>query len=255
MNYLEAAIRTAKVGGRILLANLEKGVPVRYKGRRNLVTEVDNASEEAIVRILRRDFPTHRIIAEEGHGRAGSSHYTWLVDPLDGTTNYAHGFPAFCVSIALEAEGEVIVGVVYDPVRRELFTAEAGKGARLNDRPIRVSAVRALSEALLVTGFNWRVVRGNFRHFVNFTRLSQGVRRTGSAALDLCYVAAGRLDGFWEMKLYPWDTAAGSLIVTEAGGVITDFRGRRYSIYHPEILASNGLLHQAMRKVIRPQNA
>ncbi|MFY9270870.1 MAG: inositol monophosphatase family protein, partial [Candidatus Manganitrophaceae bacterium] len=197
--------------------------------------------------------PDHQILAEEGHDRTGASPYRWVIDPLDGTTNYTHHFPFFCVSIGVEIKGKVHLGVVFDPVRNELFFAEKGKGAFLNGRPIRVSAVRALRESLLVTGFVREVQTDpvNFDPFINFTMRVQGVRRTGSAALDLCYVACGRFDGFWELKLHPWDTAAGSIILTEAGGRLTDFSGKGYSIYDKEMLASNGKLHRQMIDVLQ----
>ncbi|HEY5600372.1 MAG TPA: inositol monophosphatase family protein, partial [Candidatus Manganitrophaceae bacterium] len=203
--------------------------------------------------MIHRRFPDHQIMAEEGHGSKAPSPYRWVIDPLDGTTNYAHGFPFFCVSIGLEVEGSVLLGVVYDPLRRELFVAEKGKGATLNDKPISVSQVDVLKKSLLVTGFAYDIrvhPKNNFNHFVNFSLSAQGVRRTGSAALDLCYVAAGRLDGFWELKLNPWDTAAGSLMMLEAGGKVTDLAGKPYSIYDPEILATNGKIHRQMIEIL-----
>src|SRR3989449_9382157 len=218
-----------------------------------MVTDVDRRSERAIVEILHAAFPGHRILAEEGgeHSQRKSP-YRWIVDPLDGTTNFTHGFPAFCVSIGLEVEGRIVLGVVYDPLRQELFEAEVGKGALLNGRRIHVAKVPALNKALLVTGFAYdRDSRQrNLEHFERFVLASQGLRRTGSAALDLCYVAAGRADGFWELKLAPWDVAAGSVIVSEAGGRITDFTGKPFKGDGAETLASNGLIHQEMVKVL-----
>ncbi|HET6369571.1 MAG TPA: inositol monophosphatase family protein, partial [Nitrospiria bacterium] len=183
----------------------------------------------------------------------GNSPYRWIIDPLDGTTNYAHGFPCFCVSIGLEHEGNVLLGVVYDPIRSELFYAERGKGATLNGRRIRVSSTFSLSRSLLVTGFAYDIrisQENNIDHFTRFSMRSQGVRRTGSAALDLCYVASGRFDGFWEMKLHPWDVAAGSLIVKEAGGEISTFSGDPFYIDSKEILATNGKIHREMIAVL-----
>jgi myo-inositol-1(or 4)-monophosphatase len=196
-------------------------------------------------------------LAEEGGltaaTGAGSAGYRWLVDPLDGTTNFAHTFPMFCISIGLEYDGEVILGVVYDPVRRELWEARRGRGATLNRRRIRVSPCPRLGESLLVTGFAYdlRDDPTNLTHFANFSLRARGIRRTGSAALDLCYTATGRLDGFWELKLQPWDIAAGSLIVTEAGGRVTDCAGRPFRVDAREIVASNGRIHQEMVDMIR----
>jgi myo-inositol-1(or 4)-monophosphatase len=219
----------------------------------NLVTDVDRRSEQAIVAILSSAFPDHRILAEEGGGHArGDSPCRWIVDPLDGTTNFAHGYPAFCVSIGLEVEGRIVLGVVYDPLRRELFEAEAGKGAFLNGGRIHVSKVASLSQALLITGFAYdrENRRRNLVHFSRFALESHGIRRSGSAALDLSSVAAGRADGFWELKLSPWDVAAGSLIVTEAGGRITDFAGHAFTTDGAQTLATNGLIHQEMADVL-----
>jgi myo-inositol-1(or 4)-monophosphatase len=252
---IRAAVGIARAAGRVLLSYDQKELRISYKGAVNIVTEADRRSEELILHRLERRFPDHRILSEEsGEGIVRSSPYRWIVDPLDGTTNFAHGYPCFGVSIGLEKEGEVILGVVYDPVRREMFTAEKGRGARLNGRPIRVSRAARLTESLLMTGFAYDVResrQNNFNHFANFSLKAQGVRRSGSAAMDLCYVACGRLDGFWEMKLWPWDTAAGMLIVTEAGGRVTDFNGRPFSIYGKEIAASNGRIHDEMIKVLR----
>ena len=219
----------------------------------NMVTDVDRRAEQAIVDTLTAAFPDHRILAEEGgKGHGEDSPYRWIVDPLDGTTNFTHGFPAFCVSIGLEVEGRIVLGVVYDPLRRELFEAEAGKGACLNGQRIHVSSVPTLNKALLVTGFAYdrKNRQRNLEHFERFVLASQGLRRTGSAALDLCYVAAGRADGFWELKLAPWDVAAGSVIVSEAGGRITDFTGKPFKGDGAETLATNGLIHQEMVKVL-----
>jgi myo-inositol-1(or 4)-monophosphatase len=253
-SFRKVAIEAAKKAGQILKRGLGSDLEIAYKGDLNLVTNIDTQSEKTIVALIHRRFPDHQIMAEEGHDRTDPSPYRWIIDPLDGTTNYSHGFPFFCVSIALEERGKVILGVVYDPLRKELFVAEKGKGAFLNEKPISVSPISSLSKSLLVTGFAYDVrvdPKNNFDHFMNFTLNAQGVRRSGAAALDLCYVAAGRIDGFWELQLRPWDTAAGSLIVTEAGGKVTDFSGKPFSVYHPETLATNRKIHAAMIQILK----
>jgi myo-inositol-1(or 4)-monophosphatase len=249
--YKDLAIKAALTAGKILMDSLARGVKVGYKGKFNVVTEADHRSEVTIVKMIHDRFPSHQIIAEEGHGKGGSSKFRWLVDPLDGTTNYAHGFPWFCVSIGLEIENEIVLGVVYDPFHQEMFMAEKGRGAFLNDRPLFVSKIGKLGDSLVVTGFNWKSIRKNLEHFSHFSLRVQGVRRTGSAALDLCYVAMGRLEGYWELMLSPWDMAAGSLIVTEAGGRVTDFRGGPFSIYSKQILATNSRIHGEMLSVLK----
>lgn len=254
-DFRTVAVAAAQQAGKLIADASRTEFRVDYKqgATTNLVTEVDHRSEAAIVEALSKAFPEHRILAEEGgEGSQKQSPYKWIVDPLDGTTNFAHGFPAFCVSIGLEVKGRVVLGVVYDPLRQELFEAEAGKGAFLNGERIRVSRAAVLDQALLVTGFAYDQEgrRSNLDHFSRFALRAQGIRRTGSAAMDLCYVASGRIDGFWELKLFPWDVAAGSLIVVEAGGRVTDFSGHVHSIYGSEILASNGLVHQAMVDVL-----
>jgi len=242
----------------VLLRYFTKKFRVDYKGEVNLVTEADRRAEAVIVSTLHRHFPDHQVLAEEsGEGTRRASPYKWIIDPLDGTTNFAHTFPMFCISIALETRGVVVLGVVYDPLREEIFLAEKGRGATLNGRPIRVSQTEKLNGSLLVTGFAYDVredLKNNLDHFGNFSLRAQGVRRTGSAALDLCYVACGRLDGFWEMKLAPWDTAAGFLIATEAGATVTDFKGQPYTIYLKEIVASNGRIHREMVEVLALSN-
>jgi myo-inositol-1(or 4)-monophosphatase len=254
-DFRTVAVAAAQQAGKIIAEACGAEYRVDYKegAITNMVTDVDRRSERAIVEILHAAFPGHRILAEEGgeHSQKKSL-YRWIVDPLDGTTNFTHGFPAFCVSIGLEAEGCIVLGVVYDPLRQELFEAEAGKGALLNGRRIHVSKVPTLNKALLVTGFAYdRDSRQrNLEHFERFVLASQGLRRTGSAALDLSYVAAGRVDGFWELRLSPWDVAAGSLIVTEAGGRVTDFAGQPFKGDGAETLATNGLIHQAMIEVL-----
>lgn len=226
---------------------------VSRKGAVDLATDADRASEEAIVSAIRRTFPRHDILAEEGDYGRFDSIYRWIVDPLDGTTNYVHGFPFFAVSIALEVDGEVILGVVYNPFHQELFYAEKGKGAFLNDVQMRVSQVSRLDEALLATGFPYDRKgsrANNYDHFLHFQQEAQACRRVGAASLDLMYTAIGRLDGYWEMKLNPWDVAAGALAVEEAGGRVTDFEGRAFDAYGKEILTSNGLIHGAMISVL-----
>jgi myo-inositol-1(or 4)-monophosphatase len=253
---LDFAIQTAREAGRVLAEKFGRAIRVTNKGDIDLVTEADIASERLIVERIRSYHPRHAILTEESGdvitvGDAGSE-YKWVVDPLDGTTNYAHGYPCFCVSIALEYEGSVILGVVYDPTRDELFAAERGRGATLNGRVLRVSETNELNGALLCTGFPYDVRdRGDFaRHFRNFIMRAQSVRRDGAAALDLAYVAAGRFDGFYEEGLRPWDVAAGVLLVEEAGGRVTHYDGSPFRIYTPPIAASNGLIHDAMLDVL-----
>jgi myo-inositol-1(or 4)-monophosphatase len=253
---LNFAIQTARDAGRVLAEKFGRALQVSNKGDIDLVTEADLAAELLIVERIRSYHPRHAILAEESGESAREdqpSEYKWIVDPLDGTTNYAHGYPCFCVSVALEQAGEVVIGVVYDPVREELFAAERGGGATLNGRRVRVSDVEDLNAAMVCTGFPYDVRdRGDFaRHFRNFIMRAQAVRRDGSAALDLAYVAAGRFDGFWEEGLRAWDVAAGKLLVEEAGGRVSRYDGSPFRIYEPPILASNGLLHDAMMRVLQ----
>ncbi len=253
-SFKTLAIRAAKKAGRILQDHLGRVKKVGYKGAVNLVTEMDLLSEKIIVTEIRKLYPNHSILAEEKTHRQKDSPFRWIIDPLDGTTNYAHGYPIFCVSIGLEKDGEIILGVVYDPSRNELFVAEKGKGAHLNGRRIHVSPTLNLSQSLLATGFPYDLRESpvnNFDHFQNFSMRVHAVRRTGSAALDLCYVAAGRFDGFWEMKLGPWDMAAGSLVVREAGGKVTDFLGHPIHLDGKQVLASNGKIHGEMIKTLK----
>jgi len=253
---LKTAIEAAREAGKFLRQNLGKVRDIQLKGgqEKNLVTEIDKRSEEIIIQIIKKHYPAHDILAEESGGHGGqASDYRWIIDPLDGTTNFTHAFPVFCVSIGLERKGEIIAGVIYDPNFDETFTAEKGKGAFLNSRRIRVSGVDALGGSLLVTGFPYNIAdnpNNAVEHFINFLMKSQAVRRMGSAAIDMAYLAAGRYDGFWEVDLNPWDMAAGALLVEEAGGKITDFKGDKFSIYKKEILASNGMVHDQMLKVI-----
>jgi myo-inositol-1(or 4)-monophosphatase len=219
----------ARQAGKILHDSYEKDHEVSYKGVIDLVTNVDHASEDYILGEIQRLFPTHRILSEEAGGLDGHDEHLWLVDPIDGTVNYAHGVPFFSVSIAYAHKGIVTLGAVYDPMRDEMFTAERGRGAHVNGRPMKVSTVEELVRSLLVTGFpydSWTTEHNNLEYYGKFARLTQGVRRLGSAALDLCYVAAGRLDGYWELSLKPWDLAAGGLIAEEAGARVTTLDGR-----------------------------
>lgn len=250
---LNFAIGVAKDAGRLLRDRVGGTIDISHKGAINLVTDVDLASEKLIREAISTHYPRHEVLAEEGGLSESSSEYRWIVDPLDGTTNFAHGYPIFCVSIALECAGEIVLGVVYDPMRDELFTAERGAGATLNNRPIRVSKVADLMQGMLSTGFPYDIKTSTFtnlNHWSNFAMNAQALRRDGSAALDLCYVACGRFDGFWELNLSPWDTAAGSLIVEEAGGRTSDFRSAAFSNYKPQIVASNGLIHDRMIEVL-----
>ncbi len=254
---LDFAIQTARDAGRVLAATFGRtSLEVMRKGEIDLVTEADLAAESLIIERIHSYYPRHSVLAEESSAgivtKNSASEYRWIVDPLDGTTNYAHGYPCFCVSIALEGRGEIIIGVIYDPMRDELFAAERGAGATLNARPIRVSETDDLSRGLLCTGFPYDVrERGDFaRHFTNFIHVAQGVRRDGSAALDLAYVAAGRFDGFWEEGLRPWDVAAGVILIQEAGGRVTHYDGKPFDIFTPPVVASNGLIHDQMMHVL-----
>jgi len=246
VNYLETAADIAREAGALLVNYYERRVPFELKGEFDLVTEADRASERLVVERLRSHFPTHNVVAEEGGGHQSASEYRWFVDPLDGTTNFAHGFPMFNVTLGLERSGEMIAGVVYDPVRQEMFTAERGGGAYLNNRRIRVSSTRQLGDSLASTGFPSRKRHHNVNiHFYyQLAMASHGVRRTGSAAIDLAYVACGRLDFFWEFGLKPWDMAAGTLLVSEAGGRNSDMHGAAHSVTGSEhLLSDNSALH------------
>lgn len=251
-HYLQVARQIAQEAGQLLLTEFHQPRVVEYKTEVDIVTAADRKSEELIVERLHRVFPTHAIIAEEGSRREARSEYCWFVDPLDGTTNFAHGYPVFAVSLALVRGDDIRVGVVYDPVHEEMFHAVQGEGACLNQRPIGVSSAPRLGESLVATGFPTRKRHRhpNVAYFHRFTLLTHGVRRDGSAALDLCYVACGRFDGFWELNLNPWDTAAGVLLVREAGGEVTDFQGLPFRLEHEEILATNRHIHAEMQQVL-----
>ena len=252
--YLDAAQNAARRAGEMLRENIDTSAEISFKGVVDLVTNFDDESQKMIFNHLSDLFPGHDFLAEENLCQEKGAEYRWIIDPIDGTTNYAHKFPFFCVSVALERKGAVVLGVIYDPVREEMFTSVKGEGAFLNGEKIKVSDVPELDKSLLSTGFPYDVRESrinNIDHFKHFVVRAQGIRRSGSAALDLCYVACGRFDGFWELKLQPWDVAAGNLIVSEAGGCVTDFQNREFSINEKEILATNGLIHQQMMEVLR----
>jgi myo-inositol-1(or 4)-monophosphatase len=263
-SYLDVAIEAAREAGEILMTELARPVQIDYKGEVDIVTQADGRSEQAIVARLRNHFPKHAIVAEESGAHAAAAaasagatgpRFCWYVDPLDGTTNFAHGYPWFCVSIGL-AEGppgkeELLAGVVFHPVTQEMFTAARGEGAYLNNKKIHVSKIEKLATSLLGTGFpaHKRVQNPNIHYYWNFTLRTHGVRRAGSAALDLASVACGRFEGFWEFGLNPWDTAAGVLLVREAGGTVTDFAGNPYQLGARELMASNSRVHAEMQAV------
>ena len=253
-SYLEAATEIAQEAGKILVEELSRPLDLRYKGDEvDLVTQADKRSEKLIVERLTKYFPDHAIAAEEGtgHESASASEFRWHVDPLDGTTNFAHGYPCFCVSIALAQRNTLLAAVVFNPFYNELFTAARGEGAFFNGKKMRVSKNATVSTSLLCTGFPVRNRKAspNLQYYGDFTQRSHGVRRDGSAALDLASVAAGRFDGFWEFGLKPWDTAAGVLLIEEAGGKVSDFAGNPYQLGGPVILATNGLIHEEMRAI------
>jgi len=256
---IEAAIEFCRNSGDILMSGFRsETTTVSYKSRTDLVTNIDNESEEYIVSAIRERFSDHSIIAEEGRSRETDSEYIWYVDPLDATNNFAHGIPFFCVSIGVYSRKEkgVICGAVFDPSHNEMFYAVKGKGAYCNGAVIHVSSVTDLGIALLATGFPYAkddMEKNNLKEFCRFLPGIQCIRRLGSAALDLCYVASGRVDGFWEPMLKPWDTAAGSLIVQEAGGIVTKYNGSEYDPLYPQILASNGFLHKQMTGILNLQ--
>ena len=253
---LNFAIETAREAGQLLLEKFGRITAVTKKGDINLVTEADLASEALIIERIKSHHPKHAILAEEAGDAVvvdGSDVWKWVIDPLDGTTNYAHGYPCFAVTLALEHDGDVVVGVTFDPTRGELFAAEKGHGATLNGKAIRPSSTERLSESLICTGFPYDFKRKDdfARHLTGFLLSSRGVRRDGSAAIDLAYVACGRFDGFWEEGLNPWDMAAGKLLIEESGGWITGYGGEPFSIYRPPVVASNGRIHNEMREILR----
>lgn len=250
---LQVAVEAALAAGRIQQERIGDIGEIRYKGEIDLVTEVDLLCEQEILGRIRKQFPSHALLAEESGTSAGDADHQWIVDPLDGTVNYAHGYPCYCVSIGYRQAGDMVLGVVYNPSLDELFVAEKGKGATLNSKPIRVSAITNLKKSLLVTGFAYEahnVNDNNLDHFANFIKGGHAVRRGGSAALDLCYTAMGRFEGFWELHLNSWDVAAGMLIVCEAGGQVTRFDGSPSNIDDREILATNGHVHPVMMEML-----
>ena len=246
----KVGIAAAYKGQRVLLSHYNSGKSkVDKKGAIDLVTEADTESEKTIIGTLKKAFPDHTVLAEESGLNKGEADHKWIVDPLDGTTNFAHRLGLFAISIAFALSGDTVIAIVLSPVTGELFTAVKGEGAELNGRPINVSNAQTVSESLLVTGFPYNLTNGFnplMTRFSNCLKASQGVRRLGSAALDLCFVACGRFDGFWEQNLKPWDTAAGELIAREAGGTVTDFSNQPFDIYKNEILATNGNVHEEM---------
>ena len=253
-NFRERAIEIAREAGKFLKDKLYNVHTIHYKGDINMVTEVDKISEEMITSKIKTLFPDHDILAEEFTDINSGSDFRWIIDPLDGTTNYAHGFPFFCISLALERLNTMLVGIVYDPILDEMFVAEKGKGAFLNEREIHVSNTHNIIKSLLATGFPYDIQKDNDNNLNYFNKMilrAQAIRRAGSAALDLAYVAAGRFDGFWELKLNPWDIAAGWLLVEEAGGLVTDIGGEDYYLESSSILASNGIIHKEMIDVLK----
>lgn len=250
----DVALRAAQTAGKYVLESMSELGQVDYKGRADLVTDVDKTSENIIMEHIGEAFPDHSILAEESGGRPTDADVVWIIDPLDGTSNYVHGYPAFAISIAVKIEENLAIGVVYDPWKEELFSAMRGKGAYLNQTPIRVSKTTDLSHSLISTGLPYEVNEhwhSTFDLFKLFYAHTHGVRRDGSAALDLCTVAAGRFDGFWEYDLSPWDVAAGLLIVREAGGVTTNFANEQSALYDEVFLATNGRIHQQMLDIIQ----
>ena len=256
-SFVETAEAIAREAGALLRDFYRSGVHAEYKGDVDLVTEADRASEALITKRLHAAFPEHGIYGEEGTRTALESEFRWYVDPLDGTTNFAHGFPVFCVVLGCERrspglpadqDGEMVAGIIYDPLRDELFSAAAGQGAKLNGEPIHVSRTKLLQESLIATGFpsHKRHRSPNVHFYQEFTLRSHGVRRAGSAALDLAYVACGRMDGYWEFNLNPWDTSAGFLLVEEAGGTVTHFDGSPFTLDSREVFATNALIHAEM---------
>jgi len=250
-------IAATRAGAEEILRFFQRSFTVHNKeGINNLVTEADHAAEKAILAVIRKEYPDHQILAEESGQLAQNSAYKWIIDPIDGTVNFAQGIPLNCVSIAIEHEGRIVMGAVYNPHMNEFFFAEKGQGATLNEKPIRVSNKTETIKSCLVTGFPYTYINepnGPPEVFERFVRKGVPVRRLGSAAIDLCWVACGRFDGFFEQKLEPWDSAAGYLIVEEAGGKVTDFTGQEFSVYQHKVLATNGKIHDEMLQVILGQ--
>lgn len=248
------AVDLARKAGVLLKEKFSQKHDIHYKGEINLVTEADKMSDDLIITAIRQTFPDHGILSEESPAIVGGGKLRWIIDPLDGTTNYAHGYPVFCVSIALVQEGAIVLGVIYDPLREEMFVAVRGEGAFLNGKKMAVSPTRDISRSLLATGFPYDIresKENNLDYFNVMAKEAQAIRRAGAAALDIAYVAAGRFDGFWELKLMPWDMAAGCLMVEESGGVVSGLFGERWSMSSPHVLVSNGLIHEQMIAVLK----
>jgi myo-inositol-1(or 4)-monophosphatase len=244
----------ARKAGVLLKEKFSQKHDIHYKGEINLVTEADKMSDDLIITAIRQTFPDHGILSEESPAIVGGGKLRWIIDPLDGTTNYAHGYPVFCVSIALVKEDAIVLGVIYDPLREEMFVAVRGEGAFLNGKKMAVSPTRDISRSLLATGFPYDIresKENNLDYFNVMAKEVQAIRRAGAAALDIAYVASGRFDGFWELKLMPWDMAAGCLMVEESGGVVSCLFGERWSMSSPHVLVSNGLIHEQMIAVFK----
>ncbi len=252
--HQQVAVTAAERSARILRARFGNISRVRKKAAQEIVTEADTESEKEIIAVIRSHFPEHEILSEETGLQKGASDFRWIIDPLDGTVNFAHQIPIFCISIALAFQDDIVLGIILDPLKQELFSAIKGQGARLNGKPIHVSEVGTIGDSLLVTGFAYNVgeiFEPVITRYGNCLKVAQGMRRLGSAALDLCYVACGRFEGFWEQNLKPWDTAAGALIALEAGGMVTTFANQPYKIDEAEILATNGHIHQEMLELLK----
>ena len=251
---LDKVIYIAREAGEVLRGGFGKNFSIEYKTNvANLVTEYDKKSEKIIIDFIKKEFPTHSVLAEESGSHESTGEYLWVIDPLDGTTNFAHGLPIFSVSIGVQKNGEMICGVVYDVMRDAMYSAEKGSGTFCNGRKLSVSTNDDLHKSVLVTGFPYNVHENPdnaYERFAAFLRVARAVRRLGSAAIDMCYVAEGVFDGFWEVSLNAWDMAAGMIIVEEAGGLITDFSGNPTNIFGKQILASNGKVHKAMIDVM-----
>lgn len=246
-------IKAAFEAGKLLMDKFESGLRVEFKGKYDLVTEADRQAEALIVKLIRERYPDHDFLAEEGDYAEAGSDYRWIIDPLDGTTNYAHGFPWFAVSIALEVKGRLELGVVYNPYVGDFYVAERGSGAFLNERRLKVSTIDTLERSLLATGFAYdhkKCKANNYDYFTRFQKEAQACRRPGAASLDLASVAAGRFDGFWELKLKPWDLAAGILLIEEAGGLVSNFDGLPMTLESQECMASNRLIHGEMQAIL-----
>jgi len=246
-------IKAALEAGKLLMDKFESGLRVEFKGKYDLVTEADRQAEALIIKLIRERYPDHDFLAEEGDYPETGSDYRWIIDPLDGTTNYAHGFPWFAVSIALEVKGRLELGVVYNPYVGDFYVAERGSGAFLNERRLKVSTIDTLERSLLATGFAYdhkKCKANNYDYFTRFQKEAQACRRPGAASLDLASVAAGRFDGFWELKLKPWDLAAGILLIEEAGGLVSNFDGLPMTLESQECMASNRLIHEEMQAIL-----